>query len=143
VRELPTIKAYRMVPVSSLPFRPYVYGGTVQLEDDPETDAFVQPCGTSAAARRHYLNGEKPCDACRDAERERWRESKRKSKSADMPMAKGGFTQEKCGTNAGHQRHMYYGVTPCDECIIAHRAYHQARRDRKRAAARAKKEAAA
>jgi len=26
-----------------------------------------QPCGTPAAARRHYVAGEKPCEACRRA----------------------------------------------------------------------------
>lgn len=27
----------------------------------------VQPCGTPAAFRRHYRNGQKPCQACREA----------------------------------------------------------------------------
>jgi len=138
--ERPTIRGHRVASSPSFPERFYVYRGTVTADKDPEVDTFLQPCGTSAAARRHYLLGEKPCDACRDAERERWRESKRKNADANKPMAKGVFTQEKCGTNAGHQRHMYYGVAPCDACIIAHRAYSQARRDRLRAAKK-KKEA--
>lgn len=31
----------------------------------------VQPCGTYAAWQRHYRRGEKPCDACTDANRRR------------------------------------------------------------------------
>lgn len=126
-----TIRGHRIASSASFPERFYVYRGTVTTEQDPEAGRTLKPCGTTAAARRHYLNGEKPCDACRDAEREKWRESKRKK--VDKPKAKG-FTQEKCGTNAGHQRHTYYGVPPCDACMVAHRAYQQARRDRLRAA---------
>lgn len=29
--------------------------------------ADVKPCGTSAAYKRHYRHGEKPCEACRQA----------------------------------------------------------------------------
>ena len=32
-----------------------------------------QPCGTTAAYRRHVRNGEPPCRACREAEAGRWR----------------------------------------------------------------------
>ena len=27
----------------------------------------LEPCGTVAAAKRHYRNGERPCQACREA----------------------------------------------------------------------------
>ena len=30
-----------------------------------------EPCGTPAAFRRHKRNGEEPCDACGQAEKER------------------------------------------------------------------------
>lgn len=30
-----------------------------------------EPCGTSAAFRRHKRNGEDPCDACDQAEKKR------------------------------------------------------------------------
>lgn len=32
----------------------------------------VKPCGTPAAARRHYRHHEKPCALCRAAESRRW-----------------------------------------------------------------------
>jgi len=37
-----------------------------------------QPCGTVAAARRHYRNNEPPCEACKNAERERARDRRRR-----------------------------------------------------------------
>lgn len=36
-----------------------------------------QPCGTPAAAFRHYKRSEKPCDACREALRQRRLDKKR------------------------------------------------------------------
>ena len=124
-------------------FRAYVYGGDVPLEKDPEIHR-GSVHGTPTAARLHYTNKEPLCDACRESERARWREDakKRKKNPADR-VYKTEFTSEKCGTNAGHQRHMYYGITPCDDCIAAHREYQQVRRAKRRAADKAKKEAAA
>jgi hypothetical protein len=34
----------------------------------------LSPCGTPAAARRHYRRGEPTCASCRTAERQRWTE---------------------------------------------------------------------
>lgn len=34
------------------------------------------PYGTLAACRRHYRRGEKPCEACSQAQRRRWAERK-------------------------------------------------------------------
>lgn len=41
-----------------------------------------QPCGTLAAARRHRYRGEKPCDACAEAERTAKREQYRSADAA-------------------------------------------------------------
>lgn len=41
--------------------------------------AGAQPCGTPAAYRRHYRLGEKPCDACRQAEARSKADSRRDS----------------------------------------------------------------
>jgi hypothetical protein len=110
----------------------YVFKGDLTLDKDPEISTNLQPCGTPAAARRHYLRGERPCDPCRDAERARWNKSALNRRGKKKFPAKP-FTTDKCGTNAGHQRHVVYGITPCDACMIAHRAYQQERRDKKRA----------
>lgn len=40
----------------------------------------TQPCGTVAAFRRHKRAGEEPCDACKQAERERQAELYRRRK---------------------------------------------------------------
>ena len=39
-----------------------------------------QPCGTVAAYRRHLYHGETPCDACRNAEKERNRDRRRNNR---------------------------------------------------------------
>ncbi len=43
----------------------------------------TQPCGTVAAYRRHGRNGEEPCEACRQAERERQAELYRRRKAGE------------------------------------------------------------
>jgi hypothetical protein len=40
-----------------------------------------QPCGTSAAARRHHRNNEPLCRACREAEIQRWRKQNKPKRS--------------------------------------------------------------
>lgn len=44
----------------------------------------VQPCGTSAAARRHQYNDEEMCNLCREAERarDRQRRARRRNRRA-------------------------------------------------------------
>lgn len=56
------------------------------LEVEVPTDLVMQrrvlePCGTTAAAARHYAAGEKPCEACRQANRE-YQRSRRASRRA-------------------------------------------------------------
>lgn len=133
MREQPTIRAYGIAAVSAYPFKEYVYRGDIPLHKDPEVHKSMTH-GTASAARLHYLRGEKPCDACRDSERLRWREASKKRKRGDDKSFTREFTPEKCGTNAGHQRHMYYGNTPCGECVDAHRAYQRERRAKRKAA---------
>lgn len=122
-------------------FRPYRYGGNVPLEKDPEIHRSMSH-GNASAARLHYLRGEKPCDECRESERERWREAARRRKERGKTAGvKAVFSPEKCGTNAGHQRHIYHSDPPCDPCMAAHRAYQQARRDARKAAKNAARSA--
>jgi len=48
-----------------------------------------QPCGTSAAFRRHVRHGESPCAACRRAQAEyqrEWYASKRSAKHPPRPI---------------------------------------------------------
>ncbi|AHB31649.1 transcriptional regulator WhiB-like [Arthrobacter phage vB_ArS-ArV2] len=127
MRELPTIRGYRVGAGPSFSPRYYVYGGNQPLNKDAEVAGNVQPCGTPAAARRHYLRGEKPCRLCRDAERSRTNKAGLKRRQTNESFQKS-FTPEKCGTNSGHQRHIYYGNTPCEECKVAHRAYQRKQR---------------
>ena len=81
------------VPRNGLTWKPYRYQGTGTDMLTPDIDAMpleafakpspshhplvgpgeMQPCGTVAAYRRHRRRGEKPCDACREAENARSR----------------------------------------------------------------------
>ena len=83
----------------------------------------ASPCGTRAAAVRHRANGEKPCDACLEAEREdsrrRWSESRRRGARR---------VRQPCGTRAAYSRHVRAGEQPCDECRAATAAYSAHRR---------------
>lgn len=69
----------------------------------------LKPCGTAAAARRHYRYGEQPCDACRRAELEYQR-----ARKGYKP-----FRPAVCGTVAGYRRHHRNGEEPCAECRAA------------------------
>lgn len=71
-----------------------------------------EPCGTMAAARRHYRNGEKPCDACREAELQYQRERK-----GSKP-----FRAAQCGTVGGYRRHLKAKERACPECRAANAA---------------------
>ena len=52
----------------------------------------VQPCGTYAGAKRHYKNGEKPCEPCRKAVNTYQAEQKAKKKAERLctPPAQSG-----------------------------------------------------
>ena len=126
MNERPTVRGQRIGSAAPHAFREYIYRGDMPLEKDPEIHKSMT-LGTASAARLHYLRGEKPCDACRESERARWREASKKRKRLADRVHTRGFTREKCGTNAGHQRHMYYSVPPCAECLDAHRIYQRAR----------------
>ena len=69
----------------------------------------LSPCGSMAAARRHWRNGEDPCDACREAELEYQRA--RKGSEPFRPAA--------CGTVSGYRRHRRDGEQACVECRAA------------------------
>jgi len=74
----------------------------------------LQPCGTAAAAQRHYARGEKPCEECRQA-RNRYRQQ----------LAITGPTRQSqpCGTYAASRRHYRRGEKPCEPCRRAAAAY--------------------
>jgi len=55
-----------------------------------------QPHGTPAAYRRHYRHGEKPCEACRQAENRRWQS--RRAARADRA---GAITRDAYGRFTG------------------------------------------
>lgn len=69
----------------------------------------LKPCGTFAAARRHWRNGEDPCDACREAELEYQR-----ARLGYKP-----FKAAACGTVSGYRRHWRNGEQACPECNAA------------------------
>src|SRR5580704_12301636 len=48
-----------------------------------------KPCGTLAAARRHYRHGEKLCEACRQAERRDSQDRYWKGKRGDFRYPEG------------------------------------------------------
>lgn len=84
----------------------------------------LKPCGTVAAHARHLRYGEKPCDACREAQR-LYRLARR-----------GGYKvlpePQPCGTIAGRQRHWRAGEEPCAACKAAHTEDTRARRAARR-----------
>ena len=114
-------------------FKEYVYRGDQPLAAEPKKtrdDAPVcseEGCNLAAHAvgmcPRHYY---------------RYRAAVRKDPSLRKER-KAGFKPDKCGTPAGHQRHLYWKQEPCQACKTAKTRY----RDERRAMAAAKKEAAA
>lgn len=69
----------------------------------------LKPCGTMAAARRHYRYGEQPCDACRAAELA-YQQARTGARS--VPAAA-------CGTVGGYRKHLRRKERPCGECRAA------------------------
>lgn len=69
----------------------------------------LSPCGSMAAARRHWRNGEDPCDACREAELEYQR-----AKRGSQP-----FRPAVCGTVGGYRRHLRETGQACADCKAA------------------------
>lgn len=68
----------------------------------------LKPCGTPAAARRHYRRGEKPCPACLEA-----------SRGGPLKPKK---TAE-CGTRSGYVAHRKRNEDACPSCKAANAAY--------------------
>lgn len=76
------------------------------------SEEYLQPCGTTAAYRRHYRHGEKPCERCRQAEalrpapaRQPAARHARYIASQPVPIVHYGRHQAACG------RSSRYGVT--------------------------------
>lgn len=79
----------------------------------------LKPCGTTAAALRHWRRGEEACDACREAQR------------AATEARRGGPNPkpvQPCGTPAGRQRHRDRGELVCEACRVAHNEWQNAYR---------------
>lgn len=68
----------------------------------------LRPCGTPAAARRHQRAGEKPCEACLEAQRGGPRKP--------VKVAR-------CGTRSGYVAHRARGEDACPPCRAANAAY--------------------
>lgn len=87
----------------------------------------LQPCGTSAAYRRHKKRNEEPCDLCKEAQKlkSRLHDEKRRDRIPNAP-----FDESKCGTTAGYSQHKRHSVPPCESCLQANRDYHNARNRR-------------
>lgn len=92
------------------------FGRPVQARPPRE----LKPCGTPAAYRRHLRYGEKPCDACREAEYSRNR----------VPGGKP-FQPAQHGTVS-----KYHGGCRCVDCTRANRDAARDRRARQKAGAR-------
>jgi len=69
----------------------------------------LKPCGTMAAARRHWRHGEELCEPCREAELEYQR-----GRTGAKP-----FRPAACGTVGGYRRHRRAGEQACAECLAA------------------------
>lgn len=134
MRELPTIKAYRVAPIYIYPFKEYVYRGTQRLSDEkpkvrrpdvPECEE--EGCTDSVhgvgKCSRHYY---------------RYRAAARKDPSLRKKRPTG-FQDDACGTRPGYERHRYWNVPICDACRAEANKY----RYERKLAAKAKKEAAA
>lgn len=80
--------------------------------DEPVADD-VMPHGTHTGYNRHRLNGEEPCAACVEGERDYHRQRDGRSTRPLMP----------CGTYSAYVRHRNHGETPDTACIDAQRAY--------------------
>ena len=133
MRELPTIKAYRVTPIYIYPFKEYVYKGTQPLSDEkPKTRPSSPICeiedcdmpihGVGFCSRHYY----------------RYRAAVRKDPSLRKKRPTG-FQADACGTSRGYERHNYWSVPICDPCKAAHSKY----RYERKLALKAKKEAAA
>ena len=132
MREQPTIKAYRIVPVYAYPFKEYRYNGSQPLSAEPKkTRESASMCIADGCERSAHARG--VCDT------HYYRLYRRTGLTERRPDVPSGFRPDKCGTPAGHQRHRYYKQDPCQRCKAA-KAVDSARR---KAEAKAKKEAAA
>lgn len=115
---------------NGLTWKPYVYRGrgydvlTPHLGDpfeDPYEDEAPRagrraaaPCGTTAAYARHVRHGEKPCEPCADAERDRRFERAQTALHRDL-----GNGSPRCGATAKRELRMAKpgeDVT-CSRCI--------------------------
>lgn len=132
-RELPTIKAYRIVPVYAYPFKEYRYNGSQPLSAEPKkTRPSSPPCtaeGCDAMSRAVGL-----CEHHYGV----YRYAVRKDPSKRIVRPKS-FQDDACGTSRGYERHQYWNVPLCDPCIDANTKY---RRELK-AKRKAKKETGA
>jgi len=94
--------------------------------------------GTESGYRKHYRDGEKPCDDCRRAGSAATREREQRLDLAEIPLTDGEWVprgpiqvwvprppvfdpRAKCGTPGGYYSHLRHTkTTPCEPCKAAH-----------------------
>lgn len=80
--------------------------------------------GTRTAVAEHRRKADRMCGACR-----RWVEADRRIRAfREGRCPRPEPTYERCGTNAGAQRHYRRGERPCADCRAAKNIYQQRRR---------------
>lgn len=89
-------------------------------EAPPAPKRGLAPCGTPAAARRHWRNGEPACAACAEAANRARIERRATAVEPRKPIEH--------GTRRGYEAHQRMREKACDECAEAMRAYKAERR---------------
>lgn len=92
-------------------------------------------CGTDKGYMKHWRAGEPACDACIEAQHKYRRELRAKKlgmtlESYDL-MRKEQKEASKCGTHAGHVRHIRANEIPCSACLDAKNLYGKSLRAKK------------
>lgn len=80
-----------------------------------------QPCGTRAAAQRHYARGEPLCEPCKAAKAAYEKQLRDRVPKKERPVAQ-------CGTYTGYKRHLRVGETSCVPCREAWNARNRVQR---------------
>lgn len=116
------VRGYRLSSgADSHELKPYVYNGTQPYVPPTPKLCAAPSCETLAATRGlcgpHYHHHVK------------------KGRPLDEPVTdhrRGTFRADKCGSYAGYNRHVYYGVPLCDPCKEAQNQYQRDRAEKKR-----------
>lgn len=109
----------------------YVYRGNQPLKVKPVivTEDGRAPCGTVAAAHRHYREKEPLCTPCREAVRAYDRDRKQRYRE-ENPQPPKPRKHKPCGTHAAAVRHYERGEPLCEPCRQAKSEYERELRQR-------------